>query len=684
MTTDKSSPPSISVIMAVYNTVSYLPEAVQSIINQSFDQFELITIDDGSTDGSAQLLDELAKKDNRIRVIHQKNQGVGAATNTGIKAAAGLYIALMDSDDLALPNRLEIQKNFLDAHLDIAGVGGQMLDIDAENKILGLDFQPIQPEIVSCCNHAFFSLTHSTTMVRRSAFEAIGMYLEDRNCLAPDYDVFTRMQAAGFRFANVAQVVHKWRKNPHGLTYGSAFAQTQSSHAIRQWGFAKLMETNPVQAYQASRNLLMSFPEGTWFDEKLRQLLPEEDRSYLINALKNSSQSEVYFSTLEYLILDWFEGRLTEVSPLVTALKANGLTWFALQLAIRYGLADAEEIFIVDSPMRPFPSTSISILAPFKEVDTDLFSRIENIRQICPDAEIVAFPLAPDSETCSFADMPGVKFISSSVEISNWQAAFNIASGHFLAYLEPHFRFDPESFMNVVNKLNEGVVLVYTPSERYFLEALDENSLPYQDPTPHPRWTSETLLGQNRVVLSGFCHRRELFESVIPPLSECGDRFSLALALSLAHQYDMVVIPGQIREYVPGISFENRILSSFKENMITWYFNSGLGTLPEVSVWKNLDEIKTQMIAKSINRGWQTRQFRVHPFNTENLAWFFATKVKHPLSYSIFRNLLIFRSQSIQEILKYTHSRRQMLQYWFYAQFRLICSRFFKLFTKKP
>ena len=95
--------------MAVYNSANYLTEAVHSIINQSLGQFELITIDDGSTDGSSQILDELAKKDNRIRVIHQKNQGIGAATNTGIKAAVGYYIAIMDSDDLALPNRLEVQ-----------------------------------------------------------------------------------------------------------------------------------------------------------------------------------------------------------------------------------------------------------------------------------------------------------------------------------------------------------------------------------------------------------------------------------------------------------------------------------------------------------------------------------------------------------------------------------------------
>jgi len=294
----------------------------------------------------------------------------------------------------------------------------------------------------------------------------------------------------------------------------------------------------------------------------------------------------------------------------------------------------------------------------------------------------VAFPLNPNGEVYSFADMDSVKFISSaSVAVSSWQAAFNNASGHFLAYLEPHFRFEPEIFLHVVEKLNEGLFLVYTPSKRYFLDALDENSMPYPDPAPHPRWTSETLLGQDRIVLSGFCHRRELFESVIPPLSECGNRFSVALALSLAHRHGMVVIPSHIKEYVPGISFENRVLSRFKENMINWYFNSGLGTLPEVSAWKNLDEVKTQLIAKRLDLIWTTKQFKVHWLNHKNVIQFFYTKVKHPLRFSVFRDLL--QPQTIQVMVKNTYSLKLGLQCWFYVQMRRIFGLFYNPFINK-
>jgi len=674
--------PKISIVMAVYNSACYLNDAISSILEQSVLEFELIAVNDGSTDESAEMLDRFAKQDPRIRVIHQVNQGVGAATNTGIKASLGEYIAIMDSDDIALPNRLEIQKNFLDAHLDIAGVGGQFLDIDTENRILGLDFQPTQPEIVSCCNHAFFSLHHPTTMVRRSAFEAVGLYLEDRHCLAPDYDVFTRMQAAGFRFANVPQVVLKWRLNPNGLTHGSAIAQTQSSHAIRQWGFAQLFHTNPDQARQTARHILMSFPEGTWFDEKLHRLLPEEDRAYLFNALKQNSNPALYFSTLEYLILDWFEGKLTNVASLVASLNANGLPWFAHQLAVRYGLADANDSLSQNTQHYPSASRDInvSVLVPFEKSDADLLARIENIRQCCPNAEIVVFPLTPDAEDCSIDNCSDVVFISSAeIKRAPWEAAFSAASGRFLAYLEPYFRFEPDTFIQAVNKLNEGASLLYTPSERYFMEALDKNSLPYPDPSPHPRWTSETLLGQNRIVLSGFCHRRELLASVIPLLSECGASFPLALALSFAHRHEMAVVAGRIQEYIPYGAIENRVILRFKENIIHWYFNAGLGTLPDTSTWETLSTTKANRIARRLDQVWRKGQFQVHWGNRFSILSFLCRKVTNPLLLPLFRELTLTHLQIANNEFKLQNRVSELILCTAYADFSRTFFRLKKL-----
>ena len=93
--------PQISVIMPVYNVASYLPQCMESVINQTWKDFELICIDDGSTDSSSRILDDYAKKDSRIKVIHKENTGYGSTMNTGLKYAVGEYIAIIESDDFA-------------------------------------------------------------------------------------------------------------------------------------------------------------------------------------------------------------------------------------------------------------------------------------------------------------------------------------------------------------------------------------------------------------------------------------------------------------------------------------------------------------------------------------------------------------------------------------------------------
>ena len=97
----------ISIIVPVYNSEKYLPETAQSILKQSFSDFELILVDDGSKDGSGKICDQLAAKDTRIKVIHKTNGGICSARNAGLKEAAGEYIAFCDNDDIYLPGLVE-------------------------------------------------------------------------------------------------------------------------------------------------------------------------------------------------------------------------------------------------------------------------------------------------------------------------------------------------------------------------------------------------------------------------------------------------------------------------------------------------------------------------------------------------------------------------------------------------
>jgi glycosyltransferase involved in cell wall biosynthesis len=135
----------ISVIVPVYNVEDYLPECIDSLLQQSGLCFEIILVDDGSTDNSRAIIDQFAKKDNRIKVIHQGNSGASAARNTGMKLAQGEYIAFIDSDDWIKKNSLhELYCEAIKYQVDV--VMGNLLD-PHQNRIIDGLFQPIPKEI---------------------------------------------------------------------------------------------------------------------------------------------------------------------------------------------------------------------------------------------------------------------------------------------------------------------------------------------------------------------------------------------------------------------------------------------------------------------------------------------------------------------------------------------------------
>lgn len=116
--------PLVSVVMPVYNSERFVAEAVDSILQQTLTDFEFLIVDDGSTDGSLGIIQDYAERDPRIRITqHSENRGVAAARNTGIARASGKYVAVMDSDDVSLPQRIEKQVTYLEAHSDIGAVG---------------------------------------------------------------------------------------------------------------------------------------------------------------------------------------------------------------------------------------------------------------------------------------------------------------------------------------------------------------------------------------------------------------------------------------------------------------------------------------------------------------------------------------------------------------------------------
>lgn len=202
------TPPRVTVLMPVYNTAAYLREAVESILGQTFADFEFIAVDDGSTDGSVAVLEEYAAIDGRLRVIvNDRNHGIVYTLNRGLDAASGEFIARMDSDDIALPDRLERQIRVMVVDPSIAALGGAVSYIDERGHDLGVVRASVPDEDLLFGT----PLLHPTVVMRRSALGPLRY--EERFRLAEDYHLWLRLAKVG-RLAALPETVLRYRLSP--------------------------------------------------------------------------------------------------------------------------------------------------------------------------------------------------------------------------------------------------------------------------------------------------------------------------------------------------------------------------------------------------------------------------------------------------------------------------------------
>ncbi|NEQ85406.1 MAG: glycosyltransferase [Moorea sp. SIO2I5] len=202
--------PKVSVIIPAYNSMAYLPETVDSVLKQTFTDFEILIIDDGSSDGVDQWAAELV--DSRVKFIAQANQGVSVARNTGIAQAQGEYIALLDSDDLWEPTKLEKQVRCLDDHPKVGLVHSWVALVDEHSQPTGRFFIPsaerdVWQQLVECN-----PITCSSVMARSCCFETTGGF--DPNLRsAEDWDMWIRI-AAHYPFVLIKQPLAYYRLLP--------------------------------------------------------------------------------------------------------------------------------------------------------------------------------------------------------------------------------------------------------------------------------------------------------------------------------------------------------------------------------------------------------------------------------------------------------------------------------------
>jgi len=212
----------VSVLMPCYNAQGTVDEAVLSILEQTFSNFELIAVDDGSTDRTADRLRDWASRDARVRVLTFPHGGIIEALNAGLVACRAGLIARMDADDRAYPERLAKQVQFLTEHPDISVVGSYVEAFPGDKvregfkRYLAWLNSLDTPERIARDIFVESPLAHPSTMIRAAWLKRVGGYQE--HGWPEDYDLWLRMYVAGARMGKVQEVLLKWREGPDRLT----------------------------------------------------------------------------------------------------------------------------------------------------------------------------------------------------------------------------------------------------------------------------------------------------------------------------------------------------------------------------------------------------------------------------------------------------------------------------------
>lgn len=235
--------PRISVAMAVYNNAPFLAEAIESILGQSFGDFEFLIVNDGSSDKSGEIIDGYAARDARIRAIHQPNRGLVASLNRMIEEARAPLIARMDGDDVSLPLRFERQIAFLEANPDYGVVGTSTHDMDESGRLsLNIDYHPLDHESFVAALEGGPLLCHPSVVMRRDLVRAAGGYRAAfRHC--EDYDLWLRL-AGVTKVCTIPDRLFHYRRSASQVSSHHAYVQLTGA-AVAYAAYQERMEGRP-------------------------------------------------------------------------------------------------------------------------------------------------------------------------------------------------------------------------------------------------------------------------------------------------------------------------------------------------------------------------------------------------------------------------------------------------------
>jgi len=333
--TGTDSAPLISVVLPVYNGEKYLVEAIDSVLVQSFSDFELIVIDDGSTDGSLRILQEYQKRDKRILLVSRENRNLATTLNDSIDIARGEWIVRMDQDDIALPHRFERQLQWLEqTGADICGSWVKHFGSWDRRTWRGCQSdQAIKMEML------FKSpFVHPSVMMRADLAKQLRY---DKTCeKAEDYDLWVRAAQAGWKMSNVPEVLLLYRRHATQISTNSLSKQQNVGEKIqkRYWAFMKDFLDLRQESAQEVLNLigLRVRPEMDVVDSVFSILLKQNDGEAKKTIMNNLSRLYLK-AAIDHSDIATRWGRLNRQSAAGGAIGMKLKFWFVRYFKIRYG-----------------------------------------------------------------------------------------------------------------------------------------------------------------------------------------------------------------------------------------------------------------------------------------------------------------------------------------------------------
>lgn len=321
--TEKTSQPAkVSVVMVVRNVETFLPEAIESILNQTFKDFEFVILDFGSTDQTKAIVSSYAARDGRIRLREVPTCGLAEARNAVASLAKGQYIAIQDADDVSLPDRLRWQVGFMNEHPEVGVVGGAAEWINAQGQHLWVMNMPTEDREIRSALVTRCPFMQTAVLMRREAFESVGKY---RSAFAPaeDYDLWLRM-SEWFRCANLEPVVVKYRIHPQQVSISKRKIQTlcivaaRTSARLRKAGSPDLFDSEKAITPELLARLNVS-------DAEVEAELFSNYRDWIHNMASAKERSTALEIAGEVLRTEWEHIQTRDIARL--HLKVARLNW---------------------------------------------------------------------------------------------------------------------------------------------------------------------------------------------------------------------------------------------------------------------------------------------------------------------------------------------------------------------